>query len=66
MDGPVFERFAHKSPMAVLAAILLARVFALEKLNDLFERTFREQYTQDLLSSTVFDLIPSAKVRYSF
>jgi hypothetical protein len=57
MDGPVFDRFANKSPMAVLAAILLARVFSPEKLNDLFERTSEEQYTQDLLFSTVFDLM---------
>ena len=57
MDGPVFDRFANKSPMAVIAAIVLARVFAPEKLDDLFERTSGEQYTQDLLFSTVFDLM---------
>jgi len=57
MDGPVFDRFANKSPMVVIAAILLARVFSPEKLNDLFERTSGEQYTQDLLFSTVFDLM---------
>jgi hypothetical protein len=57
MDGPVFDRFANKSPMAVIAAILLARVFSPEKLDDLFERTSGEQYTQDLLFSTVFDLM---------
>lgn len=57
MDGPVFERFADKSPMAVITAILLARVFAPEKLDDLFERTSEKQYTQDLLFSTVFDLM---------
>ena len=43
--------------MAVIAAILLARVFSPEKLDDLFERTSGEQYTQDLLFSTVFDLM---------
>ena len=57
MDGPVFDRFANKSPMALIAAIVLARVFAPEKLDDLFERTSGEQYTQDLLFSTVFDLM---------
>ena len=57
MDGPVFDRFANKSPMAVIAAILLARVFTPEKLDDLFERTSGKQYTQDLLFSTVFDLV---------
>lgn len=57
MNGPVFDRFANKSPMAVLAAILLARVFSPEKLNGLFERTSGKQYTQDLLFSTVFDLM---------
>jgi hypothetical protein len=38
LDGPVFDRFANKSPTAVNAAILLARVFSPEKLDDLFER----------------------------
>jgi hypothetical protein len=57
MNGPVFERFADKSPMAVITAILLARVFAPEKLDELFEKASEEQYTQDLLFSTVFDLM---------
>jgi hypothetical protein len=57
MDGPVFKRFADKSPMAVITATLLARVFAPEKLDDLFEKASEEQYTQDLLFSTVFDLV---------
>jgi hypothetical protein len=57
MDGPVFERFADESPMAVIAAILLARVFSPEKLDELFEQVRTKQYTQDLLFSTVFDLM---------
>jgi hypothetical protein len=57
MDGPVFQRFADESPMAVIAAILLARVFSPEKLDELFEQVRTKQYTQDLLFSTVFDLM---------
>jgi IS4 transposase len=57
MDDPVFERFADESPMAVIAAILLARVFSPEKLDELFEQVRTKQYTQDLLFSTVFDLM---------
>jgi hypothetical protein len=57
MDGPIFERFADKSPMAVITAILLSRVFAPEKLDALFDEVSEEQYTQDLLFSTVFDLM---------
>lgn len=57
MGGPVFERFADESPMAVIAAILLARVFSPEKLEELFEQVRTKQYTQDLLFSTVFDLM---------
>ena len=57
MNGPVFERFADESPMSVMTAVLIARVFTAEKLNALFEEIADEQYTQDLLFSTVFDLM---------
>ena len=57
MDGPVFDRFAEKSPMAVIMAFLIARVLAPEKLDALFESVSEEQYTQDLLCSTVFALM---------
>ncbi len=56
MNGPVFERFADEGPMAVIAAILLARVFSPEKLDELFEQVRTKQRAQDLLFSTVFDL----------
>jgi hypothetical protein len=57
MDGPVFDRFAEKSPMAVIMAFLIARVLSPEKLDALFETVSEQQYTQDLLFSTVFDLM---------
>ena len=57
MIGPVFERFADESPMSVMTAILIARVFTAEKIDALFEEVAEEQYTQDLLFSTVFDLM---------
>ena len=57
MNGPVFERFADESPMSVMTAVLIARVFTAEKLNALFEEVADEQYTQDLFFSTVFDLM---------
>lgn len=57
MLNPIFQRFAKKSPLCVMAAVLLARVFAADKLDRLFEQAAERQYTQDLLFSTVFSLM---------
>jgi uncharacterized protein YegL len=54
---PFLSVFADESRMAVIAAIFLARVFSPEKLDELFEQVRTEQYTQDLLFSTVFNLM---------
>lgn len=40
-----------------MAGVLLARVLANDKLDELFERAAKRQYTQDLLFSTVFGLM---------
>ena len=52
----ILQRFMEKSPMPVIVQVLLERVLSPEKLNAWLERTAVEQYTRELLFSTVFVL----------
>ena len=47
----------EKSPIPVMVQVLLERVLSPNKLNALFERTALEQYTRELLFSSVFELM---------
>jgi hypothetical protein len=53
----ILQRFIERSPVPVMVQIVLERVFSPAKLNALFDRTAVEQYTRELLFSTVFDLM---------
>jgi hypothetical protein len=53
----ILQRFMDKSPVPVMVQVLLERVLSPEKLNAWFERTAVEQYTRELLFSTVFELM---------
>jgi IS4 transposase len=53
----VFERFARKSPLAVLARLLMQRALSPEWLEALFEEHRERQYTRELLFSTVVELM---------
>ena len=55
--GHVFERFAEKTPFAVMARSLLERTLTPEALNALFEEKADSQYTRDLIFSSVVDLM---------
>ncbi len=57
MFSKIFQRFMDKSPVPVMAQVLLERVLNPKKLNSIFERTAVEQYTRTLLFSTVFELM---------
>ena len=57
MLNPVFEPFAEKSPISVMARGMLERVLNPEQLDEWFDTTAKEQYTKDLLFSTIFDLM---------
>ena len=57
MLSPIFHRFAKRSPLCVIAGILLARVFAPEKLDRLFEQAAQHPYTHELLFSSVSSLM---------
>jgi len=55
--SPLLTRFCKKSPISVMARGLIENVLAPEKLNSYFEATAGEQYTRELLFSTVFHLM---------
>ncbi len=57
MFSKIFQRFMEKSPIPVMVQVLLERVLSPNKLNALFERTALEQYTRELLFSSVFELM---------
>jgi hypothetical protein len=57
MVKSIFDRFAKESPICVMARALMERVFNPEQLDKWFEQTAEEQYTRDLLFSTVFDIM---------
>ncbi len=52
----VFERFARKNPVSVMAMAIAERTPNPERLDEWFDRTGRRQYTETLLFSTVFEL----------
>src|SRR5271157_3012127 len=55
--GGVFERFANKTPFAVMARSLLERTLTPEALDALFEEKADAQYTRELTFSSVVDLM---------
>ena len=57
MLNPIFEKFVEKSPVSVMARGMMERVLNPEQLDDWFNKTAQEQYTKDLLFSTVFDIM---------
>ena len=57
MFSTILQRFMEKSPVPVIVQVLLERVLSPEKLNGWFEGTAVEQYTRELLFSTVFELM---------
>jgi IS4 transposase len=53
----VFERFTKKSPLTVMARLLMQQALSREWLEELFEQHRDKQYTRELLFSTVVDLM---------
>ena len=56
MLNPVFDQFAKKSPITVMARGMMERVLNPQQLDEWFARIADQQYTRDLLFSSVFDL----------
>ena len=57
MFSTILRRFMEKSPIPVIVQVLLERVLSPQKLDAWFEGTAVEQYTRELLFSTVFELM---------
>jgi Transposase DDE domain len=53
----ILQRFMDYSPITVMVRALLERVLTTERLNACFEKAANQQYTRDLLFSSVFDLM---------
>jgi hypothetical protein len=57
MLAPIFERFVKKSPVSVMARGMMEHVLNPQQLDHWFEHTAQKQYTQNLLFSSVFDIM---------
>ncbi len=57
MLNSIFERFVDKSPISVMVRGLMERTLNPEILNKWFDITAVEQYTENLLFSSVFDIM---------
>jgi hypothetical protein len=57
MLSPVFKPFVEQSPISVMARGMMERVLNPNQLNQWFDTTANEQYTKDLLFSSLFDIM---------
>ena len=57
MLDAIFERFAKKSPVSVIARGLMERVLNPEQIDKWFDQSAEQQYTRSLLFSTLFDMM---------
>ncbi len=57
MLSPIFEKFVEKSPITVMARGMMERVLNPSQLDQWFNATAEQQYTKDLLFSTVFNIM---------
>nr|WP_199338483.1 hypothetical protein [Nostoc sp. FACHB-133] len=55
--GQVFERFVEESPVSVMVRGLLETILCPQKLDELFEKNAKTQYTKELLFSTVVEMM---------
>ncbi|MEH1827691.1 MAG: hypothetical protein V7L22_20525 [Nostoc sp.] len=55
--GQVFERFVEESPVSVMVRGLLKTILCPQKLDELFEKSAKTQYTKELLFSTVVEMM---------
>src|SRR5208283_575229 len=57
MLDTVFDRFAQKRPVCVIARGLMERVLNPEQIDKWFNQSAEQQYTRTLLFSTLFDMM---------
>jgi IS4 transposase len=63
MLGEVFARFVDRSPISVMVRGTLERTLGADALDLWYERTANQQYTRNLLFSTVYDLMSQVVFR---
>jgi hypothetical protein len=57
MLSPVFKPFVEQSPVSVMARAMMERVLNPDQLDQWFDSTANQQYTKDLLFSSLFDIM---------
>jgi hypothetical protein len=57
MLSPIFKPFVEQSPISVMARGMMERVLNPDQLNQWFDTTANEQYTKNLLFSSLFDIM---------
>ena len=57
MLSPVFKPFVEQSPISVMARGMMESVLNPDQLNEWFDTIANEQYTKDLLFSSLFDIM---------
>lgn len=57
MIDAIFKRFTEECPATVMIRAIMERAFSPQKLDELFEKTAEEQYTKELLFSTVVSVM---------
>ncbi|MEH1777986.1 MAG: hypothetical protein V7K67_19305 [Nostoc sp.] len=57
MLSSIFEQFVKESPVSVMAQALMSHIFASERMDELFRRHAQVQYQQDLLFSSLVEMI---------
>ncbi len=57
MSDSIFEKFINDSPISVMARATAERAFNPTVIDEWFEINANQQYTKDLMFSTVFDLM---------
>lgn len=57
MPSTIFERFINETPISIIARSAMERIFNPEQLDDWFDTIAKEQYTKDLLFSSVFEIM---------
>ena len=55
--APIFERFVEHSPISVMVRGCLEHALIPDQLDELFRRRAQQQYTRELLFSSVVDLM---------
>ena len=63
MPSTIFDRFIKETPISILARSAMERIFNPEQIDEWFDTVAEEQYTKDLLFSSVFDIMSQVVCR---